>query len=165
MRMKTMISTAILTCLSLVAASAVQAIDVSRSTLVDQPPAKVWAVIGDYGALDQWHPAVVKLQLSGDTASGVYRTLTLPDDGTIKEKLISHSDKDMGYSYTIESGVLPVANYVATLSVQPALHDPDMSVIRWSSSFDPTGTSSKFARDLIGGIYLMGFDSAIDKLK
>lgn len=165
MKLKAMISTAILAALGMVSASAVQAIDVSRFALVDQPPAKVWAMIGGYGALDQWHPAVVKLELSGDAANGLYRTLTLPDDGTLKEKLISHSDQEMSYSYSIESGVLPVANYVATLSVWPARHDPNMSVIQWSSSFDPTGTSDKLIRDMIGGIYVMGFDSVIDKLK
>ena len=40
-----------------------------------------------------------------------------------------------------------------------------MSVIRWSSSFDPPGTSDQLIRDMIGGIYLMGFDSVIDKLQ
>jgi len=165
MPLKAMITSTILAGLGLIGASGAQAIEVSRSALVDQPPAKVWAMIGDYGALDQWHPAVVKLELSGDAASGLYRTLTLPDDGTIKEKLIDRSDQDMSYSYSIESGVLPMANYVATLSVRPARHDPDMSVVQWSSSFDPTGTSDKLVRDMIGGIYLMGFDSVVDKLK
>ena len=102
MRLQALISAAVLAALGMVAASAAQAIDVSRSALADQPPAKVWAMIGGYGALDQWHPAVVKLELSGDAASGLYRTLTLLDDGTLKEKLISHSDKDMTYSYSIE---------------------------------------------------------------
>lgn len=165
MKLKAMISTAILTALGLTAASSAQAIDVSRSALVDQPAAKVWAMIGDYGALDQWHPAVVKLDLSGDAASGLYRTLTLPDGGTLNEKLIDHSDGGMSYSYSIESGVLPVANYVSTLSVRPARHDPGMSVVEWSSSFDPTGIGNGQARDMIGGIYLAGFGSVIDKLK
>ena len=72
----------------------------------------------------------------------------------------------MSYVYSIESGVLPVANYVSTLSVRAAKHDPDMSVVVWSSSFDPTGgIAEKDIRDIIGGVYSAGFSSIAEKLK
>lgn len=143
----------------------VNAAEVTRSVLLDHPPAKVWEMIGDYAALDAWHPAVAKLELSGDDSSGLYRTLTLEGGGTLKERLQSHSPEGMAYSYSIESGVLPVKNYVSKLSVRAAKHDPEMAVVEWSSTFDPLGIGEKEIRDVIGGIYSAGFSSLTEKLK
>ena len=141
------------------------ALEVSRSALINHPAAAVWNLIGDFGGLDRWHPAVVKLELSGDGSAGSTRVLTLPDGGTLNEKLLARSPQNMSYSYSIESGVLPVANYAAEISVRPARNDPGQSIVEWSSRFDPVGVENTAARDLIGGIYQAGFDSIVEKMK
>jgi mxaD protein len=147
------------------AAGPAMALEVSRSALVNHPVEEVWALIGNFDSLDTWHPAVVKLEASGDGGVGSYRTLTLPDGGTLKEKLLENSQEDMSYSYSIESGVLPVANYTSTLSVRPAAHLPGQSIVLWSSRFDPVGIDGNAARNLIGGIYQAGFESIAETMK
>lgn len=138
--------------------------EVLKTTTIDHPAEKVWALIGEYGHLDKWHPAVVKLELSGDGGNGIYRLLTLPDGATLKEKLHSYSLDDMSYSYSIVEGPLPVKNYVSKISVRPG-DNPGQSVIEWSSSFDPAGVEEAEAQKIVGGIYTAGFDGINDKLK
>ncbi len=144
-------------------ASAAGASDVLKTTTIDHPAGKVWALIGEYGHLDKWHPAVVKLELSGDGGNGVYRSLTLPDGAILKEKLQSYSFDDMSYSYSIVEGPLPVKNYVSRITVRPG-DNAGQSVIEWSSSFDPAGIDEDEAKKIVGGIYTAGFDGINEKL-
>jgi hypothetical protein len=61
-------------------------------------PPTIWAFAGDFCAIKDWHPLVANCKESqeGDVT---FRTLTLKDGGTIKEKL---TDKDdFSYSYQI----------------------------------------------------------------
>ena len=48
----------------LLVAGPAMALEVSRSALVNHPAEDVWALIGDFGSLDTWHPAVVKSEVS-----------------------------------------------------------------------------------------------------
>lgn len=146
------------------AGGAAGATEVMKTTTVDHPADKVWALIGEYGHLDKWHPAVVKLELSGDGGTGIFRLLTLPDGATLKERLQSYSLDEMSYSYSIVEGPLPVQNYRSKITVKPG-DNPAQSVIEWSSSFDPAGVEEDQARKIVGGIYTAGFDGINDKLK
>ncbi len=164
MRFTRFVSHAALTPSGAGGASGAGALDVMKTTTIDHPAEEVWALIGEYGHLDKWHPAVVKLELSGDGGNGIYRSLTLPDGAILKEKLQSYSLDDMTYSYSIVEGPLPVRNYVSRITVRPG-DNAGQSVIEWSSSFDPAGVEEAEAKKIVGGIYTAGFDGINDKLK
>ncbi len=74
----------------------------------------VWAKIGDFCGIGNWHPAIEKCALSAD---GKMRTLSLKGGGTIVEKLEKRDDAAHSYSYSIVESPLPVANYMSTISV------------------------------------------------
>ena len=73
-----------------------------------------WQKIGDFCAIQTWHPAVSKCEQS-EEGGATYRTLTTTDGGTIKEKLVEQTDTS--YTYDIIYFPLPVANYRSTISV------------------------------------------------
>src|SRR3546814_3276314 len=62
----------------------------------------VWAVIGNFNALPDWHPAVAKSELKKQ-GGGTLRTLSLHGGGTIEEKLERIDDKERRSTYSIVS--------------------------------------------------------------
>lgn len=137
--------------------TAAEAIEVKKKRDTPGKPDELWAVVGDFCAIKDWHPAVVECEETkegGDT----YRTLTLGDGGKIKEKLI---DKDAtSYSYEIIEGPLPVKNYSATLKVDEA-DDGNSLVIIWGAEFDADGVEDAKAEEIIAGI----FDDGVSSIK
>ena len=94
--------------------AAAEAVQVKKKREAPGKPADVWAVVGDFCAIKDWHPAVAEceqMEEGGDT----YRILTLGDGGKIKEKLTETGDTS--YSYEIVESPLPVKNYSATLEI------------------------------------------------
>ena len=84
------------------------------SALLMAPASEVWALIGDFGALAQWHPWVPGCELSADGAERVIRA-----DGEViaVERLLSSTP--LSHTYTVTEGPLPMADYRATLGVTP----------------------------------------------
>ena len=68
-------------------------------------PDAVWQKIGDFCAIKDWHPAVKGCVVS-DEGGVTFRTLTLADGGSIKEKLLEKTATS--YSYEIIESPLPV---------------------------------------------------------
>ena len=118
-------------------------INVTRTGALDADADAVWAAIGDFHALEAWHPAVVR-----QTAEGDLRNLEVPGGAVIVERLIGQDARS--YAYRIESGPLPVRDYRSVLSVAPAAEG---SVVVWTSTFEPTSDNSAAA---IAGIYEAG---------
>jgi hypothetical protein len=146
-----MLKLALLTGAALVVGSAsAYAITVKKRTEAPGLPPEIWAIVGDFCAIKDWHPAVADCVLSEDGGNTV-RTLTLKDNGgTIKEKLISKGD--LSYTYEILESPLPIKNYKSKLWLE--LDDePDRSVIYWQSDFDAAeGTSDEKAEEILTGI-------------
>lgn len=142
-----------LTLIALVAAfawsTAAEAIDVKKRREAPGTPAAVWAVVGDFCAIKNWHPAVAECEQIAE-GTDTFRILTLKDGGKIKEKL---TDKGAtSYSYEIVESPLPVKNYKATLSIGED-DEPERIEILWVSAFDANGASDDDAAKLIGGIF------------
>ena len=77
---------------------------VVRSTVIDAPIERVWAVLRDFNSHDQWHEVVDSSEIEGDKHSdriGCVRNFTLQDGSHIRELLLSLSDKDYISTYTI----------------------------------------------------------------
>ena len=121
---------------------------VSRAVDLSATPDQVWAVIGDFNGLDQWHPAVVNSQQQGWT-----RTLTLGDGAKIIEDMLSYDLRNHRYTYAIIESPLPVTNYASTLSV---VATEGGSKVVWSSQFDAANASDHEAIETITGVYNAG---------
>ena len=141
---------------------------VEKSVVIKAPPAKVWAMVKDFGNMQAWHPAIAstKLEKKGDET---HRTLTLKSGGDINEKLRSVDDKDMKLKYEITGGVAPVADYnsVMTVTAGPAAGE---STVTWVGRFYrtyklnppiPAGQDDATATGFITGVY----DSGLANLK
>lgn len=132
--------------------AAAEAIEVKKRREAPGKPAEVWAVVGDFCAIKDWHKAVAEceqIEEAGDT----YRILTLGDGGKIKEKLTETDDTS--YSYEIIEGPLPVKNYSATLEIGED-DEPDRVEIEWEAEFDADGVEDDEAKKIIVGIFNTG---------
>jgi len=132
-------------------------ISVTESKTINAAPDEVWETVRDFDAISMWHPAVVSSDISKgeNNEPGAQRHLTLGDGGTIDEQLVSWDDDGMSYSYKIIGGVLPVSNYMSTISVEA--EGDEQSKITWTGHFDPAeGQKADMAREVITNVYRAG---------
>ena len=115
----------------------------------------LWKTIGGFDSLGDWHPAIAKCEATGDK-KGSTRTLSLAGGGKIEERMEDSSENERLCRYTILSGPLPVANYIAEIRVRD--NGDGTSTVEWSSEFEPTGNESEAVKT-IQGIYQAGFDN------
>lgn len=141
---------------------------VEKTVTIKAEPAKVWAMVKDFGNMQKWHPAVAsdkvenKKDENGDDAT--YRLLTLKDGGTIYEKLRGIDDADMKLKYEIETGVLPVTDYNSYITVK-AGPGAGESTVTWVGRFYrvyrlnppiPPGQDDETAVKAVTGVYESG---------
>ena len=129
------------------------ALDVRQTTEVTAAPAAVWAKIGEWCAIKDWHPAIA----SCESGKKGFRTLTLKDGGgKIVEKLTKTGK--FSYSYDIVESPLPVRNYKATITAKPdSLGSTD---VVWVATFDAAkGKTDAEATNAINGIFESGLKS------
>jgi hypothetical protein len=144
-----------------VLASPAFAVDVKKSVDVSASPKAAWKAVGDFCGIGKWHPAIAKCEIS-KKGGATYRKLTLKGGGEILEKELNRNNSKKSYSYSIESSPLPVANYKATISIEPA---GSGSTIVWTAHFDAKGAPDDKAADTIGGIFDAGLGSLKSQLK
>ena len=143
------------------AASAVAApTSLTRSVDVKGSPAVVWAAIGPYCAIAEWHPAIASCKADGK--SPPTRTLVTKDKAMFVELETARSDANHLYSYTFITTPLPVSHYTSTLKVTPK--GADMSTVTWSGSYDVEPANTQAANDALVGIYESGLASIKAKL-
>jgi len=139
-----------------------------KEVVIKAEPAKVWAVVKDFGSIKQWHPAVaeVKLEERKDTESEatlLHRVITLKDGGSITEKLREASDADMKLDYKMVEGTIAVSNYRAVMQIK-AGPGAGESTLTWTGRFynkansmeAPPGQDNPAANAAINGIYDTG---------
>ncbi len=71
---------------------------VVRSTVIDAPIDRVWAVLRDFNSHDQWHDVVAESRIEGGEAPtqvGCIRSFTLKDGNRIREQLLTLSDTEL----------------------------------------------------------------------
>lgn len=92
---------------------------------VNADPAKVWALVKDFGAIGKWHPDVTNVKLEdrkdeeGKTLP--HRLVTLKNGTTFLEKLREVNDADMKMDYKMVDGkdsTIAVSNYRTVLQVK-----------------------------------------------
>jgi len=152
---------------------------VKETITINASPEKVWAVIKDFGGLQNWHPAVTSSELKSDTT----RVLTLASEGnpTITEELMKSDDEKMLLVYKITDMsvvktitfnskdtpyfTLPVATYKSWITVKAV---DGGSEVQWKSKFYrsfmdnppvPEGQSDKDAVNSIKGVITAGLEN------
>ncbi len=148
--------------LAVVAASSlagpVLATELSKQLDVAVPPDQVWAAIGEFCGIGDWHPAIQTCELSHQGKDTI-RTLTLKGGGIIVEKLVKWETGKHSYTYAIVSSPLPVSDYVSTLSIKA---QGQGSRLVWKGKFKPVGDEAK-AKEVIAGIYTDGLTGIAKK--
>jgi len=94
-----------------------------KTVTIKAAPAKVWALLKDFGNVQAWHAGVEsttveqKKDENGDDAT--YRTVKLKNGGVMYEKLRSADDAGMRlkYEYVLEKSTLQVANFYPSITV------------------------------------------------
>ncbi|MDP1766836.1 MAG: SRPBCC family protein [Methylotenera sp.] len=141
---------------------------VEKTITIKADPAKVWAIVKDFGGIHNWHPGVAstKVEKKGDET---FRTLTFKDGGNVYEKLRSIDDASMKIKYEIISGTLPLTDYNASMTVEKG-DKPGESKVVWVGRFYrlyklnppiPAGQDDETAVNAITGI----FDSGLANLQ
>ena len=135
---------------------------VVRSTVIDAPIARVWAVLRDFNSHDRWHDVVERSRIEGDERSdqvGCVRSFTLKDGNRIREQLLTLSDRDHTSTYCIVEATVPLQRYVATLTLKPVT-DGARCFAEWSAEFDCAETRERELVETIGqGVFQGGFDA------
>ncbi|MFI6582333.1 SRPBCC family protein [Embleya sp. NPDC050493] len=110
--------------------------EISRSAVIAATPDKVWAVIGDFGALGDWHPVVPPSTIEGGgdaNTPGAVRAFAIDGDVVSREELLSHDADAHRMTYRLIQAPLAVSDYVGSLVVHP---HPDGSEVIWSATYE-----------------------------
>lgn len=104
---------------------------------LDASPETVWTTVRDFSAPELWIPNVEDTTLikGQDNQPGARRQMTLQDDSTIVEQLVSWDGPHKRLTYRMIHGSLPVTHYKSTLAVQS--DGKSGSYIVWEGSFTP----------------------------
>jgi hypothetical protein len=144
---------AALTALAIAApAGAATPATLSRSVEVSGGPAAVWAKIGPFCAIADWHPAIATCVADGKAAPT--RTLTTKDQAKFVELQTAHDREAHRYSYTFVSSPVPVTHYTSTFSVRAS--GPGRSTVTWRGAYLPNPGQEQAAQAALSGIYESG---------
>jgi uncharacterized protein YndB with AHSA1/START domain len=93
--------------------------NVSATTIVHAPIARVWETIADVGTIAQWHPGVAKSPVltPNHTGMGASRQVELYDGSTAVEQVTS-LDEGRSLTVTMSEHTMPMSYAVVTFSVE-----------------------------------------------
>jgi hypothetical protein len=135
-------------------------IRIVRSTIIDMPADRVWALLRDFNGFDHWHPAVAKSAIErGQCAEEIscVRRLLLRDGSELRERLLTLSDLEQTFSYCLLDTPVPLFNYVAHVRLAPVT-DGDRTFWDWRCTFTTRrGQEEEMTRLVSEDIYEAGF--------
>ncbi len=136
------------------------------------PPAKVWAVIQNFGDMSRVPPVKASAATKGN-APGSVRTLDLGGPKLV-EQLETYDAGAMTYTYVITPDpanvkTLPVTDYTSTITVKPS---GTGSLVTWTGAFKradqgdhpAANMDDKTATGAIGGVYDAGLGGLKSKV-
>ena len=133
---------------------------VVRSTVIDAPIERVWAVIRDFNSHDQWHDVVEVSRIEGGEESsqvGCVRAFSLRDGNRIREQLLTLDDREHKSTYCIVEATVPLQRYVATVTLKPVT-DGNRTFWHWESTFaTPPGQERELREMVARDVYEAGF--------
>ncbi|MFJ3694991.1 SRPBCC family protein [Streptomyces sp. NPDC090052] len=132
-----------------------------RSTVLAATPDQVWAAIGDFGGLADWHPYIQPSTIEDDADPGVpgaVRVFSVDGEIVARERLVARDADARWYRYVLLAPVmLPVGEFVATLAVHP---HADGAEVRWSADYQGADEVVPQVESIFGdGTYGAGLDA------
>lgn len=131
---------------------------VDMSVKLAVPAADVWAVVGDFLNIHQWHPAVDRTEAIG--AGGIRRIHSANGGPIFDEVQLERDEEGHRMRYAILGKQFPMENYSAWMSVEDA---DGGSVVRWHSAFAPDEGREEKAAGIVKFIYKSGFDALVER--
>jgi NADPH:quinone reductase len=135
---------------------------VVRSTVIDAPIERVWAVIRDFNSHDRWHDVVDQSRIEAGEKSdqvGCVRSFTLKDGNRIREQLLALDEREHKSTYCILDATVPLQRYVASITLK-RVTDGERTFWHWESSFaTPPGRERELREMVAQGVYEAGFDN------
>lgn len=122
---------------------------------MDCPADVVWALIGDFGGLQRWHPRVQQLDLSWE---GRIRSLQFDDGGHAVERLDARNDPARRYAYIVVDSSLPVQHCHGVLRVNEIDGGAACDVV-WSARFEAVGNNEATAIAALEAFYADGVEA------
>lgn len=96
---------------------------VEEKITINAPPADVWKIVKDFGAIGTWHPGLANVKVEGGSEPGATRVITLKSGGDLEESLDDIDDKGMSFGWRLQTenvDAFPVSFYSAVITVTPA---------------------------------------------
>ena len=112
-------------------------IRIVRSTIIDAPTDRVWALLRDFNGHDRWHPAVAKSAIERGqrrTSSAACAASSCATARSCASSLLTLSDLEQTFSYCLLDTPVPLFNYVAHVRLAPVT-DGDRTFWDWRCSF------------------------------
>ncbi len=133
----------------------------TRSVDVSGSPSEVWASIGEFCAIADWHPAI--RACSEDNKTPTTRTLVTKADGAVFVELqTDRNDTAHRYTYTFASSPVPVTRYSSTFRVVGK--GSGVSTVIWSGVYVPEPGKDLAVANELSGIYESGLTAIQTKL-
>ncbi len=135
----------------------------SVSAMIGASADDLWAVVGEFGGIANWHPAIAKSELAPGTPgdqTGSIRTCRLGDGAQLREEQTARSDAERTHTDSILESPMQVENYLSTVTVTP---EGGKARLDWSWTFDvPAETETEMAC-MMNGVYQPGVDALKEK--
>jgi hypothetical protein len=125
---------------------------VAESVVVNAPPAKVWELMGPFGAM--WHPLIAQISLTG-TGPGQLRTVETVDGKTLIERLDATDNAKRQYRYSGVTGI-GASNYTGVLEVSPKGNG---SAVTWRVQFLSDGQPTIIIKTVVATLQKVGLES------
>ena len=125
-----------------------------NSIVVDVPRERVWETIEDFHDLSWAEPVIAKLEIVGDKTGRQIGAQRLLNDAFL-ETLVSVSEEDFTFSYSIDDGPEPLTkdaalNYLGTVRLLPVT-DSGATFVEWTSRYQ--SDSDQAVRDFCNPVY------------
>ncbi|MEO0681423.1 MAG: SRPBCC family protein [Pseudomonadota bacterium] len=127
---------------------------VERWVDIQGSPREVWEEVGQFSAIEDWHPGVQECELV-ELDGQFHRHLSLADGEMLLERFVEAGDDF--YRYEIVEGPLPVEDYVATFTVSD--HE-GLTRIFWSATFEADGHE---ADEIVAAMFETGLAALRDR--
>ncbi|MCU0868013.1 MAG: SRPBCC family protein [Burkholderiales bacterium] len=115
------------------AAQSWETLGTSQSVVTTASPAKAYAAVAKWEALESWCPAFVKTTIKSGAGVGSVREITLKDGPSFTEELLWADASALSYSYKIVESPLPLIDYRSSIKVSPA--EGGGAEITWSGTY------------------------------
>ena len=124
------------------------------------PASRLWALVSDFGAIDEVMDGIDECLLEGEGIGAVRRITTA--NGQIVESLDVLDQEKMTLIYSIVSGPMPFKDYSATMVV--VADSDDSCILTWTGSFEADGVPPEKADRIASGVYrggIAGYSKAL----